>query len=32
MSVETSIIRDTQIFDLITKENNRQLPGDGSGR
>lgn len=27
MSVETSIIRDTQIFDLITKENNRQLHG-----
>lgn len=26
-SVETSIIRDTQIFDLITKENNRQLHG-----
>jgi glycine hydroxymethyltransferase len=27
MSVETSVIRDTQIFDLITKENNRQLHG-----
>ncbi|MDZ7934000.1 MAG: serine hydroxymethyltransferase [Emticicia sp.] len=27
MSVKTSVIRDTQIFDLITKENNRQLHG-----
>ncbi|AFK03842.1 glycine hydroxymethyltransferase [Emticicia oligotrophica DSM 17448] len=26
-SVQTSIVRDTQIFDLITKENNRQLHG-----
>ncbi len=27
MSVLTSVARDTQIFDLITKENNRQLHG-----
>lgn len=27
MSVQTSLYRDTEIFDLITKENNRQLHG-----
>ncbi|MFD2521101.1 serine hydroxymethyltransferase [Emticicia soli] len=27
MSVQTSLSRDTEIFDLITKENNRQLHG-----
>src|SRR6478609_1054349 len=27
MSVQTTLYRDTEIFDLITKENNRQLHG-----